>query len=133
MTTPDKAAGVFDWIAKRFDERITAYYSEGDLKAGCITAKDRQGNVKKFSFVSASIVYLTDKNIETNQYPILIQALTEMKGYVKHTIERKGGNNVDIDREISLLAQNTVWYSTLAQISQREFSDLRSAITEGKK
>lgn len=99
MSTPDKAQAVFEWIAKRFDERITAYYSDGDLKAGCITAKDRQGNVKKFNFVSASIVYLTDKNIETNQYPLLIQALTEMKGYVKHTMDRnKGGSVVFRDR-----------------------------------
>jgi flagellar basal-body rod protein FlgB len=46
---------------------------------------------------------------------------------------RNDGNNVDIDREMSLLAQNTVWYSTLAQITQQQFSSLRSAITEGKK
>lgn len=98
MTTPGKAQAVFDWIAKRFDERITAYYSEADLKAGCITAKDRQGVVKKFRFVSASIVFLTDDNIETNQYPLLIQALTEMKGYVKHTMERNGGSVVFQDR-----------------------------------
>lgn len=98
MSTPDKAQAVFEWIAKRFDERITAYYSDADLKAGCITAKDRQGHVKTFHFVSASIVFLTDKNIETNQYPLLIQALTEMKGYVKHTIERKGGSIVFQDR-----------------------------------
>lgn len=50
-----------------------------------------------------------------------------------NTSLRNDGNNVDIDREVSLLAQNTVWYSTLAQISQREFSNLRSAITEGKR
>lgn len=102
MTTPDKAQTVFDWIAKRFDERITAYYSEADLKAGCITAKDRQGNIKKFRFVSASIVFLTDKNIETNQYPLLIQALTEMKGFVKHTMDRnKGGSVVFQDRRVT--------------------------------
>jgi flagellar basal-body rod protein FlgB len=46
---------------------------------------------------------------------------------------RNDGNNVDIDREMSLLAQNTVWYSTLAQITQQQFSSLRSAITEGKR
>lgn len=98
MTTADKAQTIFEWVAKRFDERITAYYSEADLKAGCITAKDRQGNVKKFSFVSASIVFLTEKNIETSQYPLLIQQLTEMKGYVKHNLERNGGSIVFQDR-----------------------------------
>jgi flagellar basal-body rod protein FlgB len=49
------------------------------------------------------------------------------------TTLRNDGNNVDIDKEMSLLAQNTVWYSTLAQLSQMQFSSLRSAITEGKR
>lgn len=98
MTSPDKAEKIFNWIATRFDERIKAYYSEADLKAGAITAKDRQGNVKKFNFVSVSIVFLTDKNIETNQYAILIQTLTEMKSYVKHSLDRKGGSMVFQDR-----------------------------------
>jgi diguanylate cyclase (GGDEF)-like protein len=98
ITTGDKAPFMFDWVAKRFDERIRAYYSESDLKSGCITAKDRQGNIKTFSFVSASIVYITDSNTDTNQYPLLIQALTEMKSYVKHNLVRKGGSIVFQDR-----------------------------------
>src|SRR5262249_49171209 len=96
----DRAQKAFDWIAARFDERIKAYYSETDLKAGCITAKDRQGVVKTFSFVSASIVYLTDHQFVCNQYPILIQPLTEMKSYVKHSLRRKGGSIVFLDRRI---------------------------------
>ena len=47
--------------------------------------------------------------------------------------QRNDGNNVDIDREVALLSQNTVWYQTLAQITQMEFSDLRSAIFEGRR
>ncbi len=50
-----------------------------------------------------------------------------------NTSLRNDGNNVDIDREMSLLAQNTVWYSTLAQITQQQFAGLRTAITGGKK
>jgi GGDEF domain-containing protein len=98
MTTPEKAEPIFQYIADRFDERIRAYYSEADLKAGYITARDRQGTVKKFKFVSVSIVFLTDKNLETNQYPVVIQQLTEMKGFVKHNLERKGGSVVFQDR-----------------------------------
>lgn len=99
MTTPEKAEKIFQYIAERFDERIRAYYSEADLKAGYITARDRQGNVKKFNFVSVSIVFLTDKNLETNQYPVVIQQLTEMKGFVKHNVDRsKGGSVVFQDR-----------------------------------
>lgn len=98
ITTADKAQKAFEWIAQRFDERVKAYYSDTDLKAGCITAKDRQGNTKSFPFVSASIVYLPDSQIETDQYPTLIQALTELKSYVKHSLDRKGGSLVFLDR-----------------------------------
>jgi len=46
---------------------------------------------------------------------------------------RNDGNNVDIDHEVSLMAQNTVWYQTLAQITARQFGEIQTAITEGKK
>lgn len=46
---------------------------------------------------------------------------------------RNDGNNVDIDQEVSRLAENTVWYQTLSQITQKQFSELQTAITEGKK
>ncbi len=98
ITSPEKSETIFNWVAGRFDERIKAYYSDSDLKAGYITAKDRQGNIRTFKFVSASIVFLTDKNVESRQYPLLIQALTEMKGYVKHNLDRSGGSLVFKDR-----------------------------------
>ena len=98
MTTPAKAEAIFKPVAERFDERIRAFYTDADLKAGFIISKDRQGNEKKFAFVSVSIVFLTDKNIETKQYPVIVEQLTEMKGYVKHTLERKGGSVVFQDR-----------------------------------
>ena len=46
---------------------------------------------------------------------------------------RNDGNNVDIDKEVSLLAQNTVWYQTLAQITQHEFAGILDAITDNAK
>lgn len=46
---------------------------------------------------------------------------------------RNDGNNVDIDREVALLSQNTVWYQTLAQITQIQFASLRNAISEGRR
>jgi flagellar basal-body rod protein FlgB len=46
---------------------------------------------------------------------------------------RNDGNNVDIDHEVSLLSQNTVWYQTLAQITQKQFTDLMSAVHEGRR
>lgn len=45
---------------------------------------------------------------------------------------RNDQNNVDIDLEMAKLAQNTVVYQALAQITQSQFSELKSAIREGK-
>jgi flagellar basal-body rod protein FlgB len=46
---------------------------------------------------------------------------------------RNDGNNVDIDTEVSLLAQNTVWYQTLSQITQHQFAQTLDAITDNVK
>lgn len=46
---------------------------------------------------------------------------------------RNDGNNVDIDTEVSLLAQNTVWYQTLSQIAQHQFAQTLDAITDNVK
>lgn len=45
---------------------------------------------------------------------------------------RNDQNNVDIDVEMAKLAQNTVVYQTLAQLTQTQFAELKSAIREGK-
>ena len=45
---------------------------------------------------------------------------------------RNDQNNVDIDLEMAKLAQNTVVYQTLAQITQSQFAEIKSAIREGK-
>jgi flagellar basal-body rod protein FlgB len=45
---------------------------------------------------------------------------------------RNDQNNVDIDVEMAKLAQNTVVYQALAQITANQFAELKSAIREGK-
>ena len=50
----------------------------------------------------------------------------------QETSLRNDQNNVDIDVEMAKLAQNTVVYQTLAQLTQSQFSQLKSAIREGK-
>ncbi|WP_339064138.1 flagellar basal body rod protein FlgB [Tepidibacillus marianensis] len=42
-------------------------------------------------------------------------------------------NNVDIDYEMTKLAENNIWYSTLSQITSKEFSMLRYVISEGRR
>ena len=49
------------------------------------------------------------------------------------TTMRNDGNNVDIDREMALMAKNTITYSALAQMLNGNFSKIRSAIFEGRR
>ncbi len=46
---------------------------------------------------------------------------------------RNDGNNVDIDREVALMAQNTIQYQGLAQVLQHEYAEMLDAITDNAK
>jgi flagellar basal-body rod protein FlgB len=45
---------------------------------------------------------------------------------------RNDGNNVSIDRESRLLAENTMKFSVASQLARTELKNLRSAIQEGR-
>lgn len=49
------------------------------------------------------------------------------------TSMRQDGNNVDIDAEMTKLAENTIYYEALIRQISSQFSALRSAITEGRR
>ena len=46
--------------------------------------------------------------------------------------QRNDGNNVSIDREARLLAENTLRFNLVTQMLRGELKGLRSAIAEGK-
>lgn len=72
------------------------------------------------------------RHLDVNAAPALSSIEPELVTDVTSTL-RNDGNNVDIDREVALLSQNTVWYQTLAQITQMQFASLRTAISEGRR
>lgn len=45
---------------------------------------------------------------------------------------RQDGNNVDMEREVMSMSETELRYETLAQLTSTYFSELRSAIREGK-
>ncbi|MGG1399036.1 flagellar basal body rod protein FlgB [Bacillus salipaludis] len=45
------------------------------------------------------------------------------------TIMQNNGNNVDIDKEMTLMGKNALWYDTLTQQLNSEFQQLSIAIT----
>lgn len=48
------------------------------------------------------------------------------------TAMRNDDNNVDIDSEMAKMAENTAYYTSLAQITSNKISGLRSVITDGR-
>lgn len=62
-----------------------------------------------------------------------VEGLERVMSVDADRINRNDGNNVDIDYEMTLLAENSVMYNALArQLSQR-ISLLRTVITEGRR
>ncbi|HEY3315729.1 MAG TPA: flagellar basal body rod protein FlgB [Bacillota bacterium] len=49
------------------------------------------------------------------------------------TSTRQDGNNVDVDAEMTKLAENTIYYDALVKQISSQFALLRSAITEGRR
>ena len=65
------------------------------------------------------------KSISLNNFQPDIQTISD-------TVGRNDGNNVDMEMESALLAQNNLLYNSLADLTGRYIANLRHAITEGK-
>lgn len=51
---------------------------------------------------------------------------------ISDTIGRNDGNNVDLEMESGLLAENNLLYNSLTDVTGRYISNLRHAISEGR-
>lgn len=51
---------------------------------------------------------------------------------ITETIGRNDGNNVDLEMESGILAENNLLYNSLADVTGRYITNVRHAITEGK-
>jgi flagellar basal-body rod protein FlgB len=65
------------------------------------------------------------KKISLNNFKPDVQTISE-------TIGRNDGNNVDMEMEQGLLAENNLLYNSLADVASRYITNLRHSITEGR-
>jgi diguanylate cyclase (GGDEF)-like protein len=61
ITTPAKAEAICDRIIKTFDEQISHYYTPEDRERGYLVSKDRQGNIRKFGFMTIILAIATNE------------------------------------------------------------------------
>lgn len=52
---------------------------------------------------------------------------------IESTSFRADGSNVDVDVEMANLAKNNIYYNALVQQLSRQFSNIKSAINEGRR
>jgi flagellar basal-body rod protein FlgB len=81
--------------------------------------------------------YLQLNVTHPNHIPLTPElSITELQPEVMTRTEstaRNDGNNVDIDAEMARLAENTVYYTTVAQLLTGKLNTLRSVINDGRR
>jgi len=82
----------------------------------------RAGNPRKFIFIESD-------NVKGNELGGISANVISSRPS-PFDILRHDNNNVSIDREMSELAKNTILHNGMVQILSKEFSMLRSAISE---
>jgi len=65
------------------------------------------------------------KNVSLRDFQPQVRTVTE-------TIGRNDGNNVDMEMEQALLAENNLLYNSLTEVTSRYLSGLKHVITEGR-
>lgn len=95
LTVPERADKIANYIAKDFDKRISALYSEEDLKRGYIEAKGRESdNILKFPIMTISLAGVGNVITEITSYA----QLTNIAAGVKKAAKKIPGSKFLMDR-----------------------------------
>jgi flagellar basal-body rod protein FlgB len=89
--------------------------------------------------VASNIANADTPGYQTKDVDFEKELQSQMSGAKPNVIEVSGlknkndGNNVDVDREARLLAENALRFSVASQLAHSEISTIRTAIEEGGK
>ena len=89
--------------------------------------------------VASNIANADTPGYQTKDVDFENELQSQMSGSKPNVIEVSGlknkndGNNVDVDREARLLAENALRFSVASQLAHSEISSIRTAIQEGGK
>ncbi|MFP4458228.1 MAG: response regulator [Candidatus Zixiibacteriota bacterium] len=87
ITVPEKAEEIADATVRWIDKVAPQLYNEHDRENGCITAKDREGNLKKFGFIGVTIAL-----VEYNPDYTLLSEYSEDASRIKKMLKNEGGS-----------------------------------------
>ncbi len=83
ITTPDKVENISQKLIQTFDGLAPLQYNNEDRKNGYIITKDRQGNTRKFPFITISIAIITNENIDITHHVQVSERAAELKNHLK--------------------------------------------------
>jgi len=94
VSTPDKAEKICEEVIAEFDEKVLSFYNEEDRSRGCITSKNRKGEVDTFPLMSISLAIVTNEKREINNYV----EVGDIASDVKKKLKTMPGSNYFTDR-----------------------------------
>ena len=83
LTTPEHYQPISENIIKQFDDTITGFYDQEDLKKGFIEATDRNNVLQKFPVMSISIAVINTAHTVIVHYGQLSEIAAELKKLAK--------------------------------------------------
>ncbi|MDR0852779.1 MAG: response regulator [Clostridiales Family XIII bacterium] len=94
ITTPDKAIRICEEVIAEFDEKVLNFYNEEDRQKGCITTKNRKGEVDTFPLMSISLAVVSNERKELNS----AVEVGDIAAEVKKKLKTMPGSNYFVDR-----------------------------------
>jgi len=94
VTTPDKAEQISAEIIDEFDKKVLHFYDEEDGLRGCITTKNRKGEVDTFPLMTISLAIITNERREISSYV----EVGDIASDVKKKLKTMPGSNYFADR-----------------------------------
>ena len=94
ITTPDKAIIICEEIIADFDEKVLNFYNEEDRNRGCITTKNRKGEIDTFPLMSISLAVVSNERRELNT----AVEVGDIAAEVKKKLKTMAGSNYFVDR-----------------------------------
>ncbi len=115
---------MFEGVAQNFDHYMTLLSARQKLVASNIANADTPGYKTQDIDFRAEFENAVYENPPGGQTPPVIEA--------EGLPVKADGNNVNLDREARLLAENALRFSIASSFARSELSSVRSAIQDGK-
>lgn len=95
LTDTDQYESICEWVIDEFDRRIKELYDEEDRNNGGIEVEKRNGETRRFGFMSITLAVVTTEKLSVDNYLKLTETAAEIKSYAKENYQ---GSTYLVDR-----------------------------------